>query len=121
MAASYCSLSLASIVYDLQPRRLRSRFRAKNLREIFKGGSASPKRWQINRRRPRYQARQRRVMLPTRPEVAFHLENDHGVPNAHEIFHARGVTVREANAAVTRGAANSLGIVCAVNANTRFI
>src|SRR5439155_15873034 len=42
--------------YDLQPRRLRSRFRAKNLREIFKGGSASPKRWQINRRRRRYQA-----------------------------------------------------------------
>src|SRR5205823_12595702 len=120
MAARYCSSSLASIVYDLQPRRLRSRFRAKNLREIFKGGSASPKRWQINRRR-RDIRRQRRVMLPTRPEVAFHLKNDHGVPNAHEIFHARGVPVRKANATVTRGPANSLGIVCAVNANTRFV
>ena len=31
MAALYCSRSLASICCDLQPRRLRSRFRAKNL------------------------------------------------------------------------------------------
>src|SRR5437867_11174183 len=120
MAARYCSSSLASIVYDLQPRRLRSRFRAKNLREIFKGGSASPKRWQINRRRRRYQAATPRHVANA-PGGAFHLKNDHGVPNAHEIFHARGVPVRKANATVTRGPANSLGIVCAVNANTRFV
>src|SRR5213594_4192824 len=100
MAARYCSSSLASIVYDLQPRRLRTRFCAKNLREIFKGGSASPKRYQTDRGTSdgRAAAFGQRVK-----NNAFYLKNDHGVPNAHEIFHARGVPVRKANATVTRG------------------
>src|SRR5206468_5131819 len=61
------------------------------------------------------------AVCAARDDSKGNLENDHGVSNAHEIFHARGVPVRKANATVTRGAANSLGIVCAMNANTRLV
>ena len=52
---------------------------------------------------------------------AFHLKNNHGIPHAHEVFHARGVPVGEANATVARSAANCLGIIRAVNTDAGFV
>src|SRR5439155_15461868 len=49
------------------------------------------------------------------------LKDDHGVPYANEIFHARGVPVCEANTTVACGAANCLGIIRPVNADAWFI
>ena len=52
---------------------------------------------------------------------AFHLENEDRVPNADQVLHPRGVPVRETNATMTSGAADCLGIICAVNANARLV
>src|SRR6266513_2446929 len=52
---------------------------------------------------------------------AFHLKNNYGVPHAHEVFHARGVPVREADATVARSAANCLRIIRAVNTDAGFV
>src|SRR3982074_1389606 len=48
------------------------------------------------------------------------LENNHCVSDAHEIFHARGVPVCEANTTVTCSPSYGLRIVRAVNADARF-
>src|SRR5919108_5140099 len=113
MAAWYCSRSLASICCDLKPRRWMSRFGAK----YFQGGSTSPN--AMLRTRGKAQILGGSPAFRQRVEDnAFHLENDHRIPDAHEILYARGVPIREANAAVTRGTANGLRIVRAVNADT---
>src|SRR5947199_2632686 len=105
---------------DLKPRRLRARFRTKNLREIFNSGSASPK--TMADESPKAQIwRQGRLFCQRVENNAFHLEDNHCVPDANEVFHACGVPVREANATVTCGSANGFGIVCAVNADARFV
>ncbi len=52
---------------------------------------------------------------------AFHLKNNYGVAHAHEVFHARGVPVGEANATVARSAANCLRIIRAVNTDSGFV
>ena len=52
---------------------------------------------------------------------AFHLENDYGIPHAHEVLHARGVPVGQSNTAVACGAANCLRIIRAVNTDAGFI
>src|SRR5205807_1867534 len=48
-------------------------------------------------------------------------ENENSIPYTYEVFHARGVPVRQANAAVTGGAADCLGIVGAVNADAGLV
>src|SRR4029077_10557900 len=48
-------------------------------------------------------------------------ENYHSIANAHQVLHARGVPVREANATVTCGTADCLGIVRAMNTNARLV
>ena len=55
------------------------------------------------------------------PRRPFHLENNHGIPDAHEVFHARGVPVGEANATVARSAANCLRIIRAVNTDSGLV
>jgi hypothetical protein len=52
---------------------------------------------------------------------AFHLEDDYGVAHAHEFFHARGIPVGEADTSVARSAANCLGIIRAMDTDSRFI
>jgi hypothetical protein len=49
------------------------------------------------------------------------LENEDGVADTDEVFHARGIPVRKANAAVTRGASDCLGIVRAVNPDAGLV
>ena len=61
-----------------------------------------------------------RLHLP-RSGQRLHLENDDGVAFADEVFHAGGVPVGEANAAVAGGAADGLRIVRAVNADAGFV
>ena len=61
--------------------------------------------------------RARRTASAVRP----YLENDDGIPDAHEVFHARGVPVGQANTAVARSAANRLRIIRAVNTDSRFV
>src|SRR5262245_10571109 len=51
----------------------------------------------------------------------IYLENDYGVPDAYEVFYARGVPVGEANATMARGATDCLWIIRAVNADARFV
>src|SRR5205823_10149153 len=49
------------------------------------------------------------------------LENKDSVPYTYEVFHAGGVPVRQANAAMTGGAADCLRIVGAVNADAGLV
>src|SRR5437764_13251112 len=49
------------------------------------------------------------------------LENKDSIPYTYEVFHAGGVPVRQANAAVTGGAADCLRIVGAVNADAGLV
>src|SRR5438876_3606791 len=84
----------------LKPRRLRSRFRAKNFKKICGEAAANSTRG--------------RVRSPGS-------ENDDSIAYTHEVFHARSVPVRQPNAAVTCGAADCLWIVRAVNADARFV
>src|SRR4030095_16901685 len=118
MAARYCSRSLASICCDLQPRRLRSRFRAKFLWLRWIGWKARPLlRIRYGSEDDGRKIARRRSQLAN----AFHLENDHCISHAHEILHARGVPVGEANAPVARSAANCLRIIRAVNTDARLV
>src|SRR4051812_32924408 len=78
--------------------------------------------------RPRMSARSwLKVELRTRPPcwplcaVRVYLENDHGVSDAHELFHARGIPVGEANTPVAGSAANCLRIIRAVNTDAGFV
>ena len=106
---------------DLQPRRLRSRFRAKNFREI-QGGSASPKTvlsWRALA--PLHVAARGRRLHRRVEDNAFHLKDEHGIPHAHEVFHPRGVPVGEANAAVARSPSNCFRIIRAVNTDPGFV
>src|SRR5919106_5712570 len=102
-----------------QPRRLRSRFRAnyfrgKNLSWI--GFSEDNGIYRMGNIR-----RQRRSIWQRVEDNTFQLENDHCIAHAHEVLHARGVPVGEANATVTRSATNCLGIIRAMNTDTGFI
>src|SRR5215831_9850278 len=114
-----------------QPRRLRSRFRAKNLYGIWLGlvRRAGPTLAAVCHRRegsgvgaPSRRHRLRPEGGPP-PSVAIRprLKDDYGVPDAHQVFHARGVPVGEANATVARSAANCLRIICAVNTDAGFV
>src|SRR5213076_2756861 len=47
-------------------------------------------------------------------------ENENSIPYTYEIFHARSIPVRQANAAVTGGAADGFGIVRVVNLDAGF-
>ena len=49
------------------------------------------------------------------------LKNDYGIPRAHEVFHACGVPVGEANTAVAGSAANCLRIIRAVNTDAWLV
>src|SRR5213076_1821247 len=48
-------------------------------------------------------------------------ENENSIPYTYEIFHARSIPVRQANAAVTGGAADGFGIVRAVNPDAGLV
>src|SRR5207302_3177370 len=48
-------------------------------------------------------------------------ENNDGIADADEVFDPRGVPIREANAAVTRGPADRPPPLCAVNADAGFV
>ena len=52
---------------------------------------------------------------------ASRVKNDDRIPHTHEVFHARGVPVGEANATVARSAANRLRIIRAVNTDSGFV
>src|SRR5260370_20262383 len=93
MAARYISRSLASIVVDLKPRRLRSRLRTRN----FWNESCDAQ------------------------SAAAESENDNGVANADEVFDARGVPVGQSNTAVTCGPTYGLRIVRSVDTDARFV
>ena len=65
--------------------------------------------------------RARSPSAPDGPAVRPYLKNDDGVAHAYEVFHSRGVPVGEANTAVACRAANCLGIIRAMNTDSRFI
>src|SRR6266478_3176789 len=48
-------------------------------------------------------------------------ENKDSIPYTYEVFHARSIPVRQANATMTGGAADCLGIVGAVNADAGLV
>src|SRR2546423_1345576 len=48
-------------------------------------------------------------------------ENENSIPYTYEVFHARSIPVRQANATMTGGAADCLGIVGAVNADAGLV
>src|SRR5437899_6479334 len=48
-------------------------------------------------------------------------ENENSIPYTYEVFHARSIPVRQANATMTGGAADCLGIVSAVNADAGLV
>ena len=54
-------------------------------------------------------------------ERRYSSENKDSIPDAHEIFHPRGVPVCQTNAAVTGGAADGLGIVRTVDADAGLV
>ena len=72
-------------------------------------------------RRYNVSARGRAASIDRVKDNAFHLEDDYGVAHAHEVFHARGIPVGEANTSVARSAANCLGIIRAVNTDSGFV
>ena len=77
-------------------------------------GAGAPSRRQLT-------ARGRAASIDRVKDNAFHLEDDYGVAHAHEVFHARGVPVGEANTTVARSAANCLRIIRAVNTDSGFV
>src|SRR4030095_6148706 len=95
MAARYCSRSVGSICCNHERRRLSSRIRAK----YFFG----------------------KLVETSRCDVRSALENDHRIPDAHQLFDSRSIPVGQTNTAVTRGTADRLGIVRAMNADAGLI
>jgi hypothetical protein len=86
----------------------------------IQGGSASPKTMEYQPPKAQILAAEPHCCQRV-DDNAFHLKNDDGIPHAHEVFHARGVPVGEANATVARSAANCLRIIRAVNADSGLV
>src|SRR5438552_18677981 len=116
---------------DLKPGRLKPRFRAKIFGRAFQRWVGPPRRDEADRQPKARISGGTAALLATRGSAFASLRRAKGervdlkdadsIADAHQIFHARSVPVRQAIAAMTGGAANCLGIVCAMNPNARFV